>query len=384
MGKKYFIYKITLLFLFISSLHPWFVWNVQGIYISLSVLICIFIARGSGISNISSKSVGISLLYLVFVLWANRGMNLFGFGEQLVNWFIFIIILGTQDVVKQDMLKFITKYTAILLLISLPLFVLHVVGIPLPHESVTTVNSLTSLDNYYFFVTKGTIPRFQGPFLEPGFMTMGIAPLLFLNKYNLKNKWVAILFVSQIMSLSIAGYALLAIGYLTITLYDNKKKKLSKIIVAVFALIASSFVLTNFLGQEVIDESIVGRLQWENGKLTGDNRSSDYLDFMYDQVINSDLKWIGTEWDSEMSEKGVAGYKLFIVRFGFIGLFIVLCLYFASVTIIKSKNKWQWLLTLFLLIMLYQNAYPTMWAVLIALFFGYELLNNNNEKYDIK
>lgn len=379
MNKKLFVYKIALLLLFISSLHPWFVWNIQGIFISFVAACCMLIARGSRAFEITRKSFSISLIYLVFVLWVNRGVNVFGLAEQFINWFVFLAILSTNDTVKQDALNFITKYTAILLMISLPFFALHVMGLSLPHESVTSINSLSSLDNYYFFVTKGYIPRFQGPFLEPGFMTMGIAPLLFLNKYNLKNKWVAILFISQMMSLSIAGYVLLVVGYFFVILFGNKKKKFSRVLVAILALAASVFVLTKLFGQEVIDESIIGRLQWENGKLSGDNRSSDYLDIMYDKVIGSDLKWIGTEWDSEMSEKGVAGYKLFIVKYGYIGLLLVISLYFSSAIVYKTGNKWQWFLIFFLLIMLYQNAYPAMWAVLITLFYGNELLTKTDE-----
>lgn len=379
MGRNFLFFKFTISCLFISSLHPWFVWDIKGIYLSIVACICSIWVCRSGFISISAKSFSVSIIYLILSIWTNRGMNYFGFGEILINWIVFLIILGLRNDYRRNVLVFITKCTAVILGISLPFFLIHLVGVPLPHLSVTNLSSFSSIDNYFLFVIKGSAPRFQGPFLEPGFMTMGTAILLFLNKYKLKNKYVLVLFISQIFSLSIAGYVLLIVGYLISIILSNKANRLSMLLTAFFMLLSSSMLLTNLLGEEIVEERIVGRLQWEDGKLSGDDRSSDYLDYLYENVVNSDLKWVGTEWNSELSEKGVAGYKLFVVKYGYVGLLLSISLYLSSIFIIedKKKMKWQISLVFITLLMLFQNAYPTMWALLITTIYGLNLLNDN-------
>lgn len=379
MGRNFLFFKFTISCLFISSLHPWFVWDIKGIYLSIVACICSIWVCRSGFISISAKSFSVSIIYLILSIWTNRGMNYFGFGEILINWIVFLIILGLRNDYRRNVLVFITKCTAVILGISLPFFLIHLVGVPLPHLSVTNLSSFSSIDNYFLFVIKGSAPRFQGPFLEPGFMTMGTAILLFLNKYKLKNKYVLVLFISQIFSLSIAGYVLLIVGYLISIILANKANRLSMLLTAFFMLLLSSMLLTNLMGEEIVEERIVGRLQWEDGKLSGDDRSSDYLDYLYENVVNSDLKWVGTEWNSELSEKGVAGYKLFVVKYGYVGLLLSISLYLSSIFIIedKKKMKWQISLVFITLLMLFQNAYPTMWALLITTIYGLNLLNDN-------
>lgn len=379
MGRNFLFFKFTISCLFISSLHPWFVWDINGIYLSIVACICsIWVCRSVFIS-ISAKSFSVSIIYLILSIWTNRGMNYFGFGEILINWIVFLIILGLRNDYRRNVLVFITKCTAVILGISLPFFLIHLVGVPLPHISVTNLSSFSSIDNYFLFVIKGSAPRFQGPFLEPGFMTMGTAILLFLNKYKLKNKYVLVLFISQILSLSIAGYVLLIVGYFISIILANKTNRLSMLLTAFFMLLSSSMLLTNLMGEEIVEERIVGRLQWEDGKLSGDDRSSDYLDYVYENVVNSELKWVGTEWNSELSEKGVAGYKLFVVKYGYIGLLLSISLYLSSIFIIEDikKMKWQISLVFITLLILFQNAYPTMWALLITTIYGLNLLNDN-------
>lgn len=379
MGRNFLFFKFTISCLFISSLHPWFVWDIKGIYLSIVACICSIWVCRSGFISISAKSFSVSIIYLILSIWTNRGMNYFGFGEILINWIVFLIILGLRNDYRRNVLVFITKCTAVILGISLPFFLIHLVGVPLPHISVTNLSSFSSIDNYFLFVIKGSAPRFQGPFLEPGFMTMGTAILLFLNKYKLKNKYVLVLFISQILSLSIAGYVLLIVGYFISIILANKANRLSMLLTAFFMLLSSSMLLTNLMGEEIVEERIVGRLQWEDGKLSGDDRSSDYLDYVYENVVNSELKWVGTEWNSELSEKGVAGYKLFVVKYGYVGLLLSISLYLSSIFIIedKKKMKWQISLVFITLLMLFQNAYPTMWALLITTIYGLNLLNDN-------
>ena len=153
--------------------------------------------------------------------------------------------------------------------------------------------------------------RFQSVFLEPGHMTMGLAPLLFVNKYNLKNRYVLILFIAQMLSLSLAGYMMMMIGYGILFLFDkqSKKSKLISVLLSVILISSIASFMQNSFENNIFDDLIFRRMQFENGHFVGDNRSSIYLDRQFEDVVSSSDILTGRYFNAEMSEKGVAGYK---------------------------------------------------------------------------
>lgn len=379
MSRQFKVYKIFLLILFVISMYPWFTWGLNLQYFSLiGAIYTLFLLSNGTILSYRKEYTPVVVLFLFLFLWIGKYNNIFGQLENILNWIILIGILSLKEEYKTEVIPFITKWFAILLGISLIVYVAAVVGVPLPSSSITRGTYIHTFTNYYLCIKIDGMMRFQSVFLEPGHMTMGLAPLLFLNKYDYKNKYVVILLLAQLFSFSLAGYIIMVIGYIYTVLFSSGERKISRIIFPIVVFAGFMGASTTIFEEDLFNDLIMARLEWSGDSISGYNRSSDYLDFQYEKVLHSPVKWFGEEWDSEMSEKGVAGYKLFFVMYGIIGVLAVILSYITT-TYRKNSNtmlSWGFLLVLFLL--LYQDAYPTWWCVLIALVYSNNVLQNQN------
>ena len=94
---------------------------------------------------------------------------------------------------------------------------MYLVGIPLPHYYSDT-SDYYSHEVYYLFIVGANnileelLPRFCGMFLEPGHIGSTCCLLLFINRFNFRDKSNYIYLLSIIFSLSLAAYCLLFIG----------------------------------------------------------------------------------------------------------------------------------------------------------------------------
>ena len=87
-----------------------------------------------------------------------------------------------------------------------------------------------------------------------------------LNNYNLKNKYVAILFISQLLSLSLAGYIVLVIGYLlSLSINSNYSRKIQSIVLIISSFAAFLLVCTMVWKDYSFQEAILNRLIFEDG-----------------------------------------------------------------------------------------------------------------------
>ena len=352
-------------------MYPWFTWNIDFVYPSLAVFFIVLLGLTRNFFVITKKNILIASCFLPLIIWTNIDVNLAGFLGQFIRWIIITSLICVPLSLKNDIIYFITKWFGIIMIISIFGYVLFLIGIGMPHQEIQYVDGRYHFENYYLFL-KSEQPRFFGPFMEPGHMTMGLAPILFLNKYYLKNKYVLFLFIAQILSFSLAGYITLMIGFLLqmIIDYNWKNTIVSTMVIIVLSLGLITFINTVYLNN-VFEERIIERLQWSDGKLSGDNRSSDYLDKEYEQVVNSSDIWTGRTFNVELSEKGVSGYKLFIVEYGVIGVLCVIVAYFSTLFIHKTNNiRKRLLLLLILVLLLLQNAYPLWWCMIISLICG--------------
>ena len=371
------IFYITMLFLFIHSMYPWFTFEYENAYLSLGALgITAFVGLRTKIFQRNKSSIIVSLLFLFLYLWLSKHSNIFGSLELVIQWLILCYIVSLQYEYKIQLIDFITKWFAILMSISLVAYILFLSGVPFPGTIVEYQQYF--MDNHYFFLQKEMF-RFQSVFLEPGHMTMGLAPLLFINKYNLKNRYVLILFIAQMLSLSLAGYMMMIIGYSILFLSDkqSKKSKLISVLLSVILISSIASFMQNSFENNIFDDLIFRRMQFENGHFVGDNRSSIYLDRQFEDVVSSSDILTGRYFNAEMSEKGVAGYKKFIVQFGLIGCVLLILSFFSTLKLLVCKYRRNaFLLVIMILLLLLQNAYPTWWCIVIATICGIAFMQN--------
>lgn len=366
-----------MLFLFIHSMYPWFTFEYKNAYLSLGALgITAFVGFQTKIFQRNKSSIIVSILFLCLYLWLSKYSNIFGSLELIIQWLILCYIVSLKYEYKIQLIEFITKWFAILMSISLGAYILFLSGVSFPGTIVEYQQYF--MDNHYFFLQKELF-RFQSVFLEPGHMTMGLAPLLFINKYNLKNRYVLILFIAQMLSLSLAGYMMMMIGYSVLFLFDkqSKKSKLISVLLSVILISSVAIFMQNSFENNVFNDLIFRRMQFDNGHFVGDNRSSVYLDRQFEDVVSSSDILTGHYFNSEMSEKGVAGYKKFIVQFGLIGCVLLILSFFSTHKLLIYKfRRNAFLLVIMILLLLLQNAYPTWWCIVIATICGTTFMQN--------
>ena len=376
--QSFLIYKWLLAFLFIHSMYFWPTWGIEiAPLVAVVFAVTLYVMLSESLFYMNKGKISASFAFTFLILWMAKGSNFFGFIHAFADAFVVTSIICLKDNYKVDAVAFITRVFAIIMLMSMIGYMASLFGVAIP-STMIEYNQYT-LENHYFYVSRPYVlfSRFQGPFLEPGHVSMGLAPILFANRYNLKDKYVLILFIAQLLTLSLAGYITLIVGYGLQFLFNKEttsNKFISTAIGGVLLLLMLSF-FRNVYMEDTFEQTIIERLQWEDGKLAGDNRSGTYLDQQFQEVINSSDIITGRDFNIENSDKGVSGYKLFIVKFGLVGVFLTFWAYTSILTVVDRKNRLMGRLFLLLLFMLLvQNAYPTWWCMIISLVCGTKYL----------
>lgn len=367
-------YKLFLFVLFILSMYPWFSWNMPVQYISvIGALYTLYLLARNQFLKLKNISLGTALLFLLLFLWIDKYNNMFSHVEAFCNWIIFVGLLALKEDFKPLVISSITKWFSIILGVSLIFYIAHMVGVSLPSSPLERANALKSFANYYFFISIDGQVRFQSIFFEPGHLTMGLAPLLFLNIYNYKDKYVLILLLAQLFSFSLAGYVVMVVGYSYIIMFSHQNNKLLHILLPVSLFIGFLYAITLIFEEDLFYDLIMSRLEWTGSGIAGDDRSSIYLDKVYKQILDSPNRWLGQEWLSSNSEKGVAGYKLYFVMYGVIGVLITLSAYIKSLLLSRNNISLRFGFFIVVMLLLWQNSYPTWWSLLILMTCGFYL-----------
>lgn len=376
-SQVWVLYRFWLFFLFIFSMYPWFTWGIAhyltygaGLIINLIVF-----TRYSRSFCKEKKTDGIFILLLLLTcLWLHN-YSIYSLMSGILLWGTIFPWIKLKDEYKSDIIRFITKYFAIILLISLIAFILFKIGFNLPYTLAHYRDSYGNIYNYYAFIYlgRGGLPfRFQSVFLEPGHMTMGLAPLLFLNRYNLKNKYVLILFIVQLFSFSLAGYIVLTLGFL-LQWFSSKKRKL-------YPLLAIPVCITLFIycQKYVFQDDLLNRLIVERLSNEDFNRTSSDLTVEFNKEIDSGHIIIGNQYlpESLTRDEGSAGIKVFLYVSGVIGLILITLVYLYPIFIRQNATKITVSFLIILAALLAQNAYPFWFCIYISLICGSAYLKN--------
>ena len=383
--RIYYIFRLWALFLFVYSMYPWFTLGVPSYIVNtLSAVFFLFIISNKRIVNISPKVKSYLPFALLVCLWLNRyswASIILGF----VTWFCICVLFFLREEFKRDLIRFITKWFSIIVFLSLIAFLLVRAGFPLPY-SVLNVDSLYGygdLNNYYLFIStvrSGGL-RFQGLFLEPGHFTMGLAPLLFLNRYDFRDKYVVILLLAQFFTFSLAGYIALVVGILLNISKNSSKHIFIGLIVAVAVIYAFVYSLQYFYDVDIIDVLIYERLE-ENMMYSGFNRAGESFNALYNKFLQSpDILW-GMGIFNSIEGEGSSGFKVFFYVQGIIGILCCIYLYLIPTFLARRPQKKDSLkLFVFLIMMLYQNSYPFWWCMLIVLICGMSYLSTDKKTF---
>jgi len=288
--------------------------------------------------------------------------------------------------------------------VSLIGWFLYLVRIPLPHYYSDT-SDFYSHEVYYLFlvgannILEDLLPRFCGMFLEPGHVGSTCCLLLFINKFNFKDKSNYIYLLSIILSLSLAAYCLFFIG-LCLHLF-LKGVHIMKYILFMGAFTGAFYIfgLTYNNGDNIFNEKILSRLVIVDGELSGDNRTSMLFDVYYEDwlkngnVINGyGKKAYGENGEATNILYGCASFKRFFFVNGIIGVILVGALYCSLFYKYRSRQGWGFFVLFIICNMIRDYPFRLMWLYLFILgsialslsekstIMSLAKINTNNEK----
>lgn len=382
--RVYKLFRIWILFLFVYSMYPWFAWNIpQYAIVAVTVIAFAYISTQINVFGKFSISSPLSVFILLTCLWIHN-YSIFSLLSGVLTWVCIYYMLKLKEEYKCDLIRFITKWFAILSLVSLIAFLLYRFGLSLPSKTIYLGDDVLSgygeYENYYLFVTMWRSGgfRFQSIFAEPGHYTMGLAPLIFINKYNWKNPYVAILIIAQLFTFSLAGYIVFIVGYLYTIVSEKRVSSIMTRILS-FALIVFAFTTLSsyFYEDDMVESHIFDRI--EEGNFS---RSDQQFERAYASLLNSPEVLFGKSvLDIDVV---AAGYKRYVYVHGILGLTCILLMYL----LIWNRCKWNKRRTFGLIVvfflLLYQNAYPFWWCMLISLILGSSYMANENQLIENK
>ncbi len=349
---SYNLFFIGIVIAFYGSINPWFMWPLGKYY---AILSCVFVLSSMFISATLKKPIFnknnyllsiVSYIVLVYYQSFVNEESLTSYIYHLFNICIFFSIFRINQRGIQRLSTLLAKSMGYLLSISMPFFALYILGFPLPYNSIS-FGELYSYSNYFFFLVDDRsifqfIPRFQSVFLEPGQLGTVTALLLLMQHGQWKRWYNIMLIIATLISFSLSAYVLFTIA-IFLSLWMQGREIIKKICLSVG--IIATIVIGSFYyndGFNLVHDLIILRLEIEDGEMVGDNRVQEGMQAEYETFLLSSDIFLGKNFEREW---GGAGYKIYLLDYGLVGLFFVAVFYIIS---LYSPNKRAYLSALIL------------------------------------
>ena len=327
---------------YLCSIHPWFLWPLEGIYvIPVALLLISAVLLSNTMEEPIFRDSGYFTPLMVYVMvsfymcWS-IGMTLSRLISVIFSIIIFYVLLRIQPKDFDWLLTLICKSMAVLLGVSVFFFLLHLVGFPLPSRQSTFGEQQYNFDNYFFFMIANDreminiIPRFSSVFLEPGHLGTA-ASLLIMTQMGRWNRWYNIvLWFATVLTFSLAAYAFLT-ALIFFNLWVQRKRVVGKAILAIVfiaSVVGASFVYNG--GDNLFHDLILLRLEVDDrtGEMTGNNRVSEDFQMTYDKYISTPDVILGRSFAEEDIGYGNSGYRVFVFEHGLVGTLLTFIFYF--------------------------------------------------------
>ncbi len=404
---NYIVKKIspTIFLLFIISMNHWIGWGIKiELTIALGILLFMQILMHKVCIDLSIRNITAVVLFYIGHLFfsANVIHNYQSVITQIPTFLIPLTgIMCLSDDYKIEVFKKITKWFAWLMIPAIILYFITLV-MPLPSFGIVEWGEASrhSYDEYgicynYLFLVKEIssnliISRFSGPFLEPGHLGMMCAFILLANRHDYNNRYNRIILATLLITLSLAGWILGLIGFL-ICRYDEGRFTLKRLVLLICSVWLLILLGQNYNGgNNIINESIISRLELnEEGKMSGDNRQSEYTDILMAAMFKDPhLLWFGYDIDfinrlNEGSKTAVvgAGIRIDLVRHGLLAILLMLFAYY-YLSQSSANKRFGYLLFIFLLLVSFQRFYPSWLSWIICYMMALINSDRKRNKYE--
>jgi len=389
------ISRFSIFFLFLLmlwSMGPWFAWNHTGIMVfALSgcfVLLRFILVARNYKNNVIVYSILVSIAFAFMVYFMVRLRNVGGLTGilnfiRLVVVFAFVLAMDKNE--KKQIVTTSTTTYAWIVGVSMIAYLFVIAGVNLPYSVISVPDNFfyPPFLNYRLFImstnmTDFFFQRFQSIFTEPGHLSVISALFVYVNRYELKRKSVLIIFISVLLSLSLAGYVLMILGYLIQMVAKSSKvyKTVLKITAVTVLLIGMGFSFYVRNPDSVFSVLIMSRVMpGEDGNIQGWNRErANFIHFYETQFLVSTENIL---WGMNLSEAerwvlfgrgGNNSYRVFLLNNGVIALILLFLMYFSIVAITPSRLGFG--LLLFCSVSFIQRIQIPFWEMQLFLFIG--------------
>ena len=333
---------------YFSSLTPWFLWPIQRYYMplaSLPILASLLMSVRLKRPIFTRKDYflpvcSMSLLLLMMALSSGRNVN--GFIMIVFSTTVYLSLFKVNIPLLRKLGDTIATLMACILAVSIPFFILHLLGFPLPHTQAEAFDY--TFDNYRFFLVDHRfnwelIPRFHSVFIEPGQLGMACITLLYAQAGKWNTWRCRIIFLGLIMTFSLAAYLCLVVMLFSVS-WMKGKAVIGKILLlgGVILVIGVGSMFYN-RGENLINQMIVSRLLLnEDGEVEGNNRTTDLFTREYEKLFSTGEIIIG-KGNEDLAKFGFgnSGYRVFIYCYGLVSVGCLLVLFYALLR--SSTNK---------------------------------------------
>lgn len=375
-------YAFLVFVLFLISMEMWIGWGRKPQLMGAFAILTLLYGFGYKLFKIQGRYLLALLILYITYFFISVQFSTQTFFTQTPSILIpFFCVLCVRDIYKSRILDLITKWYAILMV---PSAILYIITSEVDLPSLGTIYHINlnygGFDNYLIYVhqNNGDL-RFNGPFLEPGHLGMIGSFIMMANNFRLNNRYIIIILISIILSLSLAGYMLVVIGYILCTYYKGKIKA-GRVIFVVTTLYALFLIGQTYNGGDnVINREVISRFESDDEKgIVGNNRASYNVMILFEGVLeNRELLLYGYDREYQRQNEEMFtksnGLVFFIVKHGIIGVLVTFSFY-VFLALIAKNRKYALLFLLFIFVCFFQRTYYN-WIPWI-LCYDYAIVNN--------
>ncbi len=334
------LFYFGVIFAYFTTLTPWPLWPFHRYYMPIASMP---ILLGLALSLRLKKPVftrkdfllpTLSMILLQLTMAIGSGRNINAIFMLAFSSVVYFSIFKVNIPELRKLSDVIATIMAALMVVSIPMFILHLLGFPLPH-SQASFGEYYTFDNYRFFLVDHRfnwelIPRFHSIFLEPGHLGMACLTLL----YAQAGKWdtwrCRVLFLALFMTFSVAAYLCMVVMFFSVS-WMKGKAVIGKILFlgGFFIALGVGSMFYN-RGDNLFNQLIVSRvLLNEDGEMEGNNRTTDLFTKEYEKTIASGDIIMG-KGNEEVAKFGFgnSGYRVFIYSYGLISVLSLFVLFY--------------------------------------------------------
>lgn len=345
LNTRWFIIELIIFYCVLSSARAVCTFGQNTIIDAVLSFIVFLYFNSNNLFRFTTRTITASFLLIIAVIWSMHAGVWYASIGEILTVFIPLMLINLKTHKQIELLFFMSKALAIVLLISFGAWFASFWGLSLPHTT-----EYLDLDYFYgvisenFFLFRKTISldssggeivpdffRFNGFFLEPGHAGTIVAFFLMANKYDFSKWYNKILLGILLATLSSAAYVLALLGYCFKTLVEKNSIRM----LFYFSLILLAiYVAANYNGGDnAFNQYIIEKLFDSDKGLQ--NRFTEDVSIAYRNLwLNGDYLF-GASNSVDVFHS--AGYKVFIIQQGLLGAFLVILAYFFIQKTYSSK-----------------------------------------------